>query len=744
MEGQSTQLCVSCLIPENFLAKSHPKQSLAQHTNALLRLLCQFRDCFPDFVDEKMWELLQYTCLYHDYGKLQEGFQNLLQGHKNSNFVHHGWLSPLFVEPIQSLSKQEIQLIRTAILFHHDRGEGFTDIEKIASALSQLQPLARTLNLTLSQRAIRMYKFFASTVPQSDEHKKTLLSKEYIILKGMLNRLDHGASAGIPYLEMPISNANVQNVREQTFNMLQEKKYTLTPVQAFMQAHSDQNVVVVAPTGSGKTEAALLWGGASKLFYTLPLKVAINCIFHRIQSDIGYSSAQLLHSDSFYALLDKKEEQSSLEQMLLSKELTAPLLVTTADQILKTAFLYNGYEKLLVAQRKAHVVVDEIQMYAPQTIATMLCSLKQVIQLDGKIAIMTATFPHFLLDIMQNKLNMQITFQSFVGQYAYRHRLKWVPSDFDTDRILKSAKDKRVLIIVNTIKKAQAIYAQLNVQENTHIFHARFIKKDRALLEEQILAFAPNDNKRQKKCGIWITTQIVEASLDVDFDEIHTSMCSMDSLLQRMGRCYRSRNIDHAQPNIFVYDNDDTGGNHVIPKELYTWTKQAVQQYDDQLLIETQEVNLKENMMSAVFHPEKNTQLLSSKYYNDIISQIDSLQNLSIYSFGKKEAENLFRDIPFTCTVIPNCIFQNLAHQKDVWYDAIQNAKGLLEKEIIRKEILEYTLSVDYKMFKKHISSHEFIPQTGVYIIDLEYIFDENSLQGEGLVSERKEDDNFF
>ena len=62
------------------------------------------------------------------------------------------------------------------------------------------------------------------------------------------------------------------------------------------------------------------------------------------------------------------------------------------------------------------------------------------------------------------------------------------------------------------------------------LLHSRFIRRDRNLLEQKIMEFSESD-----EVGIWVTTQIVEASLDIDFDILHTEMCTADSLLQRMG-----------------------------------------------------------------------------------------------------------------------------------------------------------------------------------------------------------------
>src|SRR5690625_940931 len=53
--------------------------------------------------------------------------------------------------------------------------------------------------------------------------------------------------------------------------------------------------------------------------------------------------------------------------------------------------------------------------------------------------------------------------------------------------------------------------------------------------------------------GIWVTTQLVEASIDIDFDVLFTELSMIDSLLQRFGRCYRKRKLDHDMPNIYIY-----------------------------------------------------------------------------------------------------------------------------------------------------------------------------------------------
>lgn len=112
-----------------------------------------------------------------------------------------------------------------------------------------------------------------------------------------------------------------------------------------MKDHVDQSVVIIAPTGSGKTEAALYWLNGEKGFYTLPLKVSSNAIYKRIREEYKFLNVALLHSDSFQQYIDgtvnnmdaenkDKKNESAQEKFNKAKMFSAPLTVTTVDQLI--------------------------------------------------------------------------------------------------------------------------------------------------------------------------------------------------------------------------------------------------------------------------------------------------------------------------------------------------------------------------------------------------------------------------
>lgn len=85
-----------------------------------------------------------------------------------------------------------------------------------------------------------------------------------------------------------------------------------------MNDHKDDNVVVIAPTGSGKTEAALLWLDGEKGFYTLPLKVSSNAIYDRIMGGL------FLRGRSFAALRQYVKDICGKTPMMYRKNIRVP------------------------------------------------------------------------------------------------------------------------------------------------------------------------------------------------------------------------------------------------------------------------------------------------------------------------------------------------------------------------------------------------------------------------------------
>ena len=287
------------------------------------------------------------------------------------------------------------------------------------------------------------------------------------------------------------------------------------------------------------------------------------------------------------------------------------------------------------------------------------------------------------------------------------------------------------------------IYIKLKEKnkQNTEInlLHSRFIFRDRKLKEKIIQNFASTkEEDRNNDAGIWISTQIVEASLDIDFDVLYTDMCSADSLLQRMGRCYRNRIYEKDEPNIFIYDTKigvGNGKNSVYDLDIYDRSVKFIKEYDNNIFTEEQKLKY----IDKVYNTKD---LENSDYLESINKNYEALKNLQPAFIDKSDAADLFRAID-SVTVIPKEIYLSLIRDdnniineyfeiKDKEKKTKDDLKNLINK---KNEILGFTTSV--RLYKSLQSNAGFKPiELGknkldkIYIVDLEYSEELGLLEG--------------
>jgi CRISPR-associated endonuclease/helicase Cas3 len=453
----------------------------------------------------------------------------------------------------------------------------------------------------------------------------------------------------------------------------------------------------------------------------LPLKTAINSIYKRIKEDILdenhiESKLALLHSDALsYYNNDKNEEMDIMDYHNQSKQLSIPLSISTLDQLFDFVFKYQGYELKLATLSYSKLVIDEIQMYGADLLAYLIYGIKTVNKFGGKIAILTATLAPFIRDLLKTGENpIEFDEKTFINDIK-RHNVKVYNSQIDTDSIYNKFQENsekgisnKILVVCNTVKKAQQIYNELLEKgvSNINILHSKFIKCERAAKEKEILEFGRTENIGE--C-IWISTQIVEASLDIDFDYLFTELSDISGLFQRLGRCNRKGVKPIDEPNCFIFLNID---NNALSKE-------ALKDING-LLTEKDKIDIINQYLTT----EK---LKGSDYwfkYNKFAKWIEELEP---YEMDKNNIN--FRNI-VSYDVIPNEIYQK--HQEEIdenskkllnsvssKLEKIELDKIKLEKIKLKEEIKKYTVPVGIydiyfkgtaAIFKKiKLSRNEFI-----------------------------------
>lgn len=550
-------------------AKSDPPESINEHTEKLLRNLKILRNVYENIVDknpnvdERLWNLLEIACVYHDIGKVYSPFQNIILEKLGKEKLYttfdyesikHEQLSPMFI-PTDDLNYTEKKLIYQAIYYHHCRVHKKVNsnlVEKIIKEdiLPRYDNIRSEIKYKLKDDLDCNYLGYVLGRNKIDEESEVYI--KYCLLKGLLHRLDHSSSA-----DVLVENKTEQSLGECTENSLKFKGYNgKNELQRFCKDNISNNILVIGSTGIGKTEAATIWSDIGKTFFTLPIRTSINAIYDRIKFDIGYKDVGLLHS-SAVDYLEEKEDKFDYHLYEQTKNLGNRVIVCTIDQIFPFIFRYNGYEKIYATLAFSKVIIDEIQAYSPEITAIILKGIKMINDIGGKFMIMTATLPRIYKDELE-KMGIKFKFGEFLKPIM-RHKLSINDNSLDNDieNIINKASSSKVLVILNRIDKANELYLKIKEKniENVNVLHSRFIKNDRSNKENSIINFS----KEREKTGIWITTQIVEASLDIDFDYLFTEMSTLDSLFQRCGRCYRSRKYEKNEPNIYVYNKNVSG-----------------------------------------------------------------------------------------------------------------------------------------------------------------------------------------
>jgi len=735
---------------DKYIAKSNPPESVRQHTGRLLALLDGLTLLYPEALSEDELALVKLAAEYHDYGKASYLFQRSVSEWAGLPFERipaldklynklesfpHGYLSPAFL-PLADLRKtlgdDGLRALVNAVYFHHTRPPATNkEIKKIIQG-------------DLVPRLGSRYKFDTRylTLVQSTENPPPLRQwLLYAVTKGMLNRLDYAASAGETAAEEP-RRQNGLGLAEIVEKKL-TKRFVLRPVQQYMKANRDKNLVVTASTGIGKTEAACLWAGADKLFYTLPLKVSINAIYKRLhgtgENEYGFENCALLHSDALNILLNSDGESGGAFTKYDKTRLFAyPVTVCTVDQLFTFVYRYRGSEIIPSVLKYARVIIDEIQAYSPDIAAKLIVGLEMMNALGGKFAIITATMPPFLEDAMKRRGIPYEKPEPFYSDLS-RHFLSYAKTDFNFERIAKMGQVSKVLVICNTVKRACKVFEALVDRTDAYLLHARFKQCHRQRLEEEIMAFSENDGT-----GVWVTTQIVEASLDIDFDYLFTEMCPADSLLQRLGRCHRKREYTENSPNVFVYDTGNGAGT-VYDEGIYDRSVKNLPAYCERIFTEAE----KNEYVCSVYNTEE---LKPTKYYKTFIDTLHQVEAIPPAVFSDEEAKKRFRGIA-SISVIDDKDYNEMLSTGEL--EQIKSALRSGEKRVraeARQSFLARTIAINPQYSGKvrpdmgspvlSDKSHGAFPL--VYRIPAKYDFDENTGRGLGLVLTPDENANFI
>jgi CRISPR-associated helicase Cas3/CRISPR-associated endonuclease Cas3-HD len=356
---------------------------------------------------------------------------------------------------------------------------------------------------------------------------------------------------------------------------------------------------LTVPTGGGKTYSSLAFGlkhavkyNKDHVIYVVPYTSIIEQnaeVFREALEDVELKDSVVLeHHSNFEYPEGSFEDWNKHEKThrLASENWDMPVVVTTAVQFFESLYANKGSRC-----RKLHniansvIILDEAQMMPLEHMKPCLWALAElVLNYGATVVLCTATQPainHLLpanlkpLEIMADSAELQRLFKRVSVQYG---------SDLSDEELAGAmVKNLQVLTIVNTRRHARLLFDKLLEQTQEGVYHlsARMCPAHR----KAVLAEMRQVLKAGKACRV-VSTQLIEAGVDIDFPVVYRAAAGIDSIAQAAGRCNREGR--QSEGHVIVFNPESHGmpkrGRFSAVAALTRSTARHLQQFHGELL----------------------------------------------------------------------------------------------------------------------------------------------------------------
>lgn len=611
-----------------------PGQTLIEHTRQVLNHLVGLYLRQPQLAQicamPAFWPRLALAAVLHDTGKCAAGFQRMLRGGSRFPYRHEIFSAALLPWFLGADEEQDLPWVAAGILAHHkdfsvlDRSYPpatewldpplpdslarlFMDENELEDDFFYLGPqliihglwpllgdcpllmqpkktpdlerstFSRQLAVDYVRKAFNAYALLSQEIQEGNFNSPIALAGRF--LRGAMTMADHAGSAG-------------ENFRK--LDLLSSPKFLAARLPRFFKGRKTDSIyshqtkaaitkgcaILIAPTGSGKTEAALLWAAANgenglghtPLFYILPYQASLNAMRLRLGNLFGDDKVALQHSRALQALYQhllnrdyspKLAKQMAVDEINLGRLHVSPVRILTPYQLLRGAFQLSGHEAIWTDCTCGRFVFDEIHAYDPRRLGMILAQLEHLVHdLKARVLVISATLPKVLQEMLKTVLGVTQWISATPECYTafQRHRLHLRESDLLAEETInemakQAGEGLAVLVVATTVQRSQEIFYRLSRAVDSQIpielLHGKFCPRDRLVKEQRMMELvATNHRDYKREPLILVATQVVEVSLDVDFDMLFTDPAPMEALLQRFGRVNRGRR--HQEREVIV------------------------------------------------------------------------------------------------------------------------------------------------------------------------------------------------
>ena len=476
---------------------------------------------------------------------------------------------------------------------------------------------------------------------------------------------------------------------------------------------------LTVPTGGGKTLSSLAFAlehakfskfKKRKIIYVIPFTSIIeqNASVFR---DILGEDAVLEHHCNFIP------DESDWKTRLASENWDAPVIVTTNVQ-----FFNSFYSRKPSKCRKLHnvaesiIIFDEVQTIPVEKLQPCLEILKELTLNYGVTAVLcTATQPaiEYSENFKSGLKDLSEIIQDIPSLFGALKRTKeeFIGKTDEKDIADQLAGYDQVLCIVNTRKQASNLFELLPEQEGN--FHLSALMHPRH--RSQKLSEIRSRLKEKLPCRV-ISTQLIEAGVDVDFSVVYRAIAGMDSIAQAAGRCNREGKIKTGKVKIFKFENESS---HIFFRQTAQCAEELLEKFSGQLL---EPECIHEYFLNYYWHNEHRMdseeivhtclQGLRGNIQFEDISKFQMIESASIPIIIAIEAETL---------------------------DLVKQLEFIEHATLILRKLQQYTVQI-YPYQMDAISGWLETPKPGIYVLRSPELYSEET----GLICETPAGEAFF
>lgn len=572
---------------QNYLMKKDENQGDIKNHAFISALLAAYI-CFQVFESKSKYPLIAYSCVIHHHGNLQNVDLNLpkqlsgVDGYKDNGFFMRKLDNCL--EQLEDLNDNKKQIIKDYDSLGYGKYiEKFLSLNSFEDILLALKKISLKIDMTgKSEDIYFLHQMLYSALIAGDKlsasntHLPQVKFGSYEMLDKVRKEKCSNNTGDINIIRSDIFNEVMLSIEENYFN---------------------NNIFsITAPTGTGKTYTGFftalklnkLLGGNRRIIYSLPFTSIIDQNYDVIYELFDYiqdfekedSSYIIKHHNLSTVNYNSKGEDYTIDQAeLLIENWNSGIVVTTFVQLLQTLIgTKNRMLKKFDAIRNSIILLDEIQALDIKYYNLIDAVLKWCCKyLNCKVIFMTATKPIILKDAVELLKNSKRYFDHF-NRTKLVLKLNPVTVEEFLERFNDNIKDESYLIVCNTISQSLNIYNGLNFPDRkVYYLSTNLLPVHRRAIIKEV-------GKRLKDGEkiILVSTQVVEAGVDFDFDNVIRDIGPLDSIIQCSGR--GNRNGQKGMCNVYVYfmvnENGNSFGSIVYGKGIINITKEILDGLD--------------------------------------------------------------------------------------------------------------------------------------------------------------------